>query len=246
MQNNVWKKELAVIVIGLFIAMSFNLSTSGNKFIDNHSPYIPHFPTARRDGYIEETYTFQFTTIDPDGDDVYYFIDWDDGSNSGWLGPYKSGETGEENHAWEDAGIYYYRIKAKDSNGAESNWSSQSSSSITITPHIEMRIHRGFHVGVTVTVKNLGVKDFENIFWYFSFYKSPPVFARIVPDKPGTLKSLKAGEIRTIRSGFIFGFSLKAIIGFTLGESYNMKTVSCSDCKMLGPFVYIPFIPRNP
>jgi len=61
-------------------------------------------------------------SIDPDDDDVFYFIDWDDGTNSSWIGPFKSGEVIEISHEWHE-GIYNVKAKAKDIYGEESLWS---------------------------------------------------------------------------------------------------------------------------
>ncbi|MCD6108537.1 MAG: hypothetical protein J7J89_03585, partial [Thermoplasmata archaeon] len=49
--------------------------------------------------------------------------DWGDGTNSGWLGPYNSGETVEASHSWSEKGEYSIKVKAKDINGLESEWS---------------------------------------------------------------------------------------------------------------------------
>ncbi|MCX6662531.1 MAG: M20/M25/M40 family metallo-hydrolase, partial [Euryarchaeota archaeon] len=45
-------------------------------------------------GVINEMYTYNAVTTEPDGENIYYFFDWGDGSNSGWLGPYNSGQEG--------------------------------------------------------------------------------------------------------------------------------------------------------
>jgi hypothetical protein len=91
MKNNMWKKELAVVIIGLFVTMSFNLPVSGHELMDNHRPEKPYF-IGFDGGYEGETSWIKFNTTDLDGDDVYYFIEWGDETNSGWFGPYKSGK----------------------------------------------------------------------------------------------------------------------------------------------------------
>ena len=50
-------------------------------------------------------------------------FDWDDGSNSGWIGSYVSGETAEASHVWTEQGNYEIRVKTKDENGFQSDWS---------------------------------------------------------------------------------------------------------------------------
>jgi hypothetical protein len=49
--------------------------------------------------------------------------DWGDGNFSDWLGPFASGVTSNAQHSWTIKGTYSIRVKAKDTNGAESNWS---------------------------------------------------------------------------------------------------------------------------
>jgi hypothetical protein len=71
----------------------------------------------------EEEYEYTFTSMDPDGDDdVFYYIDWGDDSNSGWIGPFESDEIVTVKHTWENKGIYNIRAKAKDPSGFESDW----------------------------------------------------------------------------------------------------------------------------
>ncbi len=69
-----------------------------------------------------ENYVYNLTSIDPEDDDIYYFVDWGDGSNTGWLGPYKSGENIDITHSWSERGNYIVKAKAKDIYDAESDW----------------------------------------------------------------------------------------------------------------------------
>ncbi len=77
-------------------------------------------PTSGKPG-IE--YTFNATTTDPDGDQIYYMFDWGDGSYSEWLGPYNPGYTIQAKHSWENQGTYEVRVKAKDIHGVVGPWS---------------------------------------------------------------------------------------------------------------------------
>lgn len=61
------------------------------------------------------------TPQNPDGDDVYYFINWGDGTSSDWIGPFASGETAIISHDWSEDGTYDLKVKAKDPDG-ESKW----------------------------------------------------------------------------------------------------------------------------
>jgi outer membrane protein assembly factor BamB len=81
-------------------------------------------------------YTFCITGTDPDGDQLYYLWDWGDGTNSGWLGPYPSGEEMCTMHAWANEGVYGIKVKLKDDSGAESNWSEPFFITIDGTPPV--------------------------------------------------------------------------------------------------------------
>jgi outer membrane protein assembly factor BamB len=66
-------------------------------------------------------YDYTFISIDPDGDNISYLIEWGDGIEI-VIGPYPSGEEAVASHSWQ-RGAYSIRAKAVDSFGAESNWS---------------------------------------------------------------------------------------------------------------------------
>ena len=90
----------------------------------NHPPNQPAKPTGPTNGKTGTPYTYNASTIDPDGDNVYYWFDWGDGTNSGWVGPYASGATGNATHTWTTKGTYNIIVKAKDDpHAAESPFS---------------------------------------------------------------------------------------------------------------------------
>ena len=53
----------------------------------------------------------------------YYIEDWDDGSDSGWQGPYQSGIIVEGSHSWGEKGYFKVRVKSRDRYGVESEFS---------------------------------------------------------------------------------------------------------------------------
>ncbi len=68
-------------------------------------------------------YEYNFTSNDPDNDDVFFYVDWGDGTFEDWVGPYFSGETITINHTWPaKTMIYQIKTKAKDTYGSESDW----------------------------------------------------------------------------------------------------------------------------
>jgi len=78
--------------------------------------------TGPTNGKTGTKYDYTFYTIDPDGHDVYYFIDWGDHYVPYWIGPYPSGEEITESHTWYTEGTYTIRCQAKDTYDAYSDW----------------------------------------------------------------------------------------------------------------------------
>ncbi len=119
-------------IMGLLLLLSFlNLClvpAMGTPELVAYSDDIDNQPpenlsvTGESYGYAGTEYPFYANATDPDGDQLYYKFDWDDGSFSDWIGPYDSGIPIPDSHAWT-SGSYNIRIKAKDVNGAESDWS---------------------------------------------------------------------------------------------------------------------------
>jgi hypothetical protein len=97
--------------------------TIANAPQQNNPPIKPERPSGPSQGKSGVEKSFTSSTIDPDEDQVFYFWDWGDGTNSGWLGPYNSGEICEASHIWDEEGTYEIKVKAKDSSDKESDWS---------------------------------------------------------------------------------------------------------------------------
>ncbi len=89
----------------------------------NTEPNKPSRPTGETGGKTGISYSYSSMTTDPEGDQLHYNFSWGDGTYSGWIGPYNSGDTVTESHVWDTEGTFSVKIKARDSNGAESAWS---------------------------------------------------------------------------------------------------------------------------
>jgi hypothetical protein len=93
--------------------------TYGRENLPPNEPLIQ----GEENGKIKVEYTYDFSTSDPDGDDVYYYIDWGDGSPvEDWIGPYASGVVVHVKHTFETKGTYQIKAQAKDDAGALSPW----------------------------------------------------------------------------------------------------------------------------
>jgi len=68
-------------------------------------------------------YILNLKATDPNHDQLYYYVDWYDGFNSGWIGPYSSDEWCAASHIFNEEGSYLIKAKVKDVHGAESDWS---------------------------------------------------------------------------------------------------------------------------
>ena len=96
--------------------------SGGLDALFNDPPYPPTIsgPVESAKDVVTE---FTFVTNDPDLDDVYYYIDWDDGSFEEWIGPFESSVETIANHTWTTEGEYNISAKAKDVYDREGDWS---------------------------------------------------------------------------------------------------------------------------
>lgn len=106
----------------------YNISTNGQdryplmeSWAVNHKPIEPTI-IGSQDGKAGNEYEYVFFTVDVDDDDIYYLIDWGDGINSEWIGPYNSSEAIIRSYIWDEKNDYMIKVKAKDIYNAESNW----------------------------------------------------------------------------------------------------------------------------
>jgi len=89
----------------------------------SEKPLKPDAPDGPSQWILDVECSFSAVTTDPEGEGIYYLFDWGDGNNSGWLGPYASGQTIQAEHAWSELGDYAVKVKAKDIWGVSSDWS---------------------------------------------------------------------------------------------------------------------------
>lgn len=96
--------------------------TSKEVIVDNAAPEPPSIagPSSGRTG---QSYRYNFTVSDPDGDRVYLWVEWSQSCPAEeWLGPFSSGETVTLEHIWNESGIYTVKAKAKDTVDGQSDW----------------------------------------------------------------------------------------------------------------------------
>jgi hypothetical protein len=74
-------------------------------------------------GDVGEEINYSFVSEDYDGDKIFYYVDWGDGTFDDWFGPFKSGEEVYASHIWVAMGTYNIKSKAKDIYNDEGDWS---------------------------------------------------------------------------------------------------------------------------
>jgi len=130
----------------------------------NNPPNTPAKPSGKLNGKAGMAYMYTSISTDPDGDQIHYWFDWGDGTNSGWQGPLSSGTAISANHTWNSKGNYQIKVKCKDIHGAESNWSATLSISMpkpkNILNPLFTRLMQLFQPILSVILQLLGISKF--------------------------------------------------------------------------------------
>lgn len=91
------------------------------KLINNSSPSTPNIQGSAS-GTIKQNYDYTIVSTDPEDNNISYYVNWGDGTTTGWIGPYTSGQEQTVSHTWEKKGTYTIQVKARDNYSAESDW----------------------------------------------------------------------------------------------------------------------------
>lgn len=203
----------------------------------NEPPEKPSIPDGPTEGIVDVEYTFNTSTTDPEGDDIYYLFDWGDGTNSDWQGPYASGAIVNASHMWTEAGDYEIRVKAHDGR-RESSWSYPHIIRITDEPKplLDIGAITGGLFRVKATIKNIGDLDATEVNWSIKLDGG----AFIGKETTGTIPNLVMGSEETISSKLILG------LGQTTVTVTAESAEGVSDKKEQTGFVFLFFIKVNP
>ena len=87
----------------------------------------PNSPTApdingQTIGVRRTKYDYKLKSLSPLDRDVYYCVEWGDRKNTGWLGPYNSGEEVTVSHSWDSCKTFYIQVRVKDSENLWGPW----------------------------------------------------------------------------------------------------------------------------
>ena len=89
--------------------------------LTNQPPNTPVI-NGPNSGKPDESYSYNFVAEDPNGDDVYYEIDWGEGSVEPWDGPHESNIVISRDHIWDQKGEFTIMARAKDEYGLIGEW----------------------------------------------------------------------------------------------------------------------------
>jgi hypothetical protein len=121
------RKILTVLVIGMLVMIGSTTLVLGEDDTSNTTNRAPKAPilVQEKTDLKEENYRCTFYSIDPDGDQVYYYISWKkieediklcepDEPVRPWYGPFDSGEEFAKDHTFMETGTYKVTLIAKD------------------------------------------------------------------------------------------------------------------------------------
>ena len=101
--------------------IKIDVSITNNEELFNQPPNTPTItgPTSGKRG---EEQSYQITADDPDGDNLYYYINWGDETGIELIGPYSSGRTATAKHNWSEKGTYTIQVMSRDVYDEKSEW----------------------------------------------------------------------------------------------------------------------------
>jgi SagB-type dehydrogenase family enzyme len=191
------------------VAMHMVMVGHANGSIQNNPPLAPTL-AGPSSGQKEVPYDYTVVTTDPDSDNVSYYVDWDDETNSGWVGPFPSGKMVTLNHTWSRVGTYTIQAKARDTHSLKSSWTPLE---MTIAgPVLGIELKSG--LGITATINNTGTDDATNISW------------KIVCTGGFVIPAQKTGKIPTILIG---EQSIIQMVAFGLGKKIVTVSLTADD-----------------
>ncbi len=183
------------------------------------APFPPEINGSTQ-GDVGRQMDFTFVTTDPGNSNLFYWVEWGDGSHQEWFGPCVSGVPITLSHTWSEKGNYSITAKAKNLIGAESDWSEPFGITI-IAPQLEIGVVSGGLFKIKTVIRNTGAIDITKVQWNITL--SGNVF--IGKQTSGSLLSISPGGERSISSDLIIGFG-KTIITVSASHPYSSVTLT--------------------
>jgi len=198
----------------------------------NSAPDKPDTPSGATYGKPGVEYSISTSTIDQDGDEIYYKVDWGDGTIDEEVGPFESGELAILSHTWDDIGDYEIKVNALDNYFAESGWSDPFTVQV-IDPDIEIGPVIGGLFNVKVVIENNGRGSAYEVNWSIDVFGG---FIFSGKETTGTIDVLPEDDEVEVRSDLIFGIGT-----VVLKIEAEMPGIS-SDSKEQKAIVFLIFI----
>jgi hypothetical protein len=104
----------------------------------NNPPDIPSI-NGPINGKVGTPVTYKLVSEDPEGNKIYYYIDWGDDNIEEWIGPWDSGLEIIIDHTWSSGGSFTIRTQCKDTYGEIGDWGE-----LTVTIPRDKAINRFF------------------------------------------------------------------------------------------------------
>ena len=119
------KKMILKILILLSLLIIISFALKGFLVHENFPPDRPVKPKGSSNIDVGWSADYSTYTTDPDGDEIKLGWDWDgDDIVDEWTEWYSPGlRHVKTKHQWTTYGIFHVKVRAKDINGAQSNWS---------------------------------------------------------------------------------------------------------------------------
>jgi hypothetical protein len=106
---NMIRKFVCINFFLIVIIPIFSITVTANQ--PPEAPII----TGPTSGTVGKVYEYTFSAIDPDGHEVWFWIEWEAAcSGCKWIGPFDSGEKVKMNYSWSSRGTYIIQATAKD------------------------------------------------------------------------------------------------------------------------------------
>ncbi len=200
----------------------------------NRPPDPPSQPDGPEEGVEDREYSFSTSTIDPEGEQIHYMFNWGDGNSSTWIGPYNSGTTVEAQHIWDNPGEYDIKVKAKDVNGTESDWSPPLTITIVKGPTLYTELISGGLFNVNTEIKNIGATEATNIKWKITLNGGTIIMGK---ESFGEITNILPGESESITSDLIIGLGKTQVT--VTAEILEGTDIRTQDGIILLFFIYV-------
>jgi hypothetical protein len=183
---------------------------------------------------IGKEYDFTFVTTDPLEEDLYYFIDWGDGTYEDWFGPFASGEVITVSHIYYEKGNHSIKAKARNTVGAESGFC-ELFFVMVLAPEIDVGVISGGFFRANILIKNTGGAEANDVDWSLTLNGG---FILTGKESTGTIETISPGGSVSLKSKLIIGLG-ETEFTVTAEEPYGSSDFRTQGGKLFGIYVKV-------